>query len=93
MANLNAGLNVVLTNLDKTKKKYEKAEKDAELAVAAFEKAEKSDTVTKAKVISCRTKWVEKSKYCDAVEQQLVDVSPECTSSLSTWGMRLSLVC
>ena len=74
IAKLTAALNNTLANLDKTKKKYEKAEKDAEAALAAFDKAERSDNVTKAKVIAAKTKWVEKSKLCDAIEQQLVDV-------------------
>lgn len=80
---LNAALGVVMANLGKTRKRVEKAEQEAEQAEAAFDKAERSDNVTKARVIQLRSKWVERSKNCDAETQRLVEETSAANSARS----------
>eukprot|EP00054_Salpingoeca_dolichothecata_P021623 m.138878 g.138878 ORF g.138878 m.138878 type:complete len:396 (-) comp24051_c1_seq1:87-1274(-) len=73
VAKKQAELNHNLAGLDKVRKRYDKIEKDAENAQLAFEKAEKSDNVTKAKVEKARQTWAQKAKGHEEAQRGLVE--------------------
>eukprot|EP00051_Salpingoeca_urceolata_P013589 m.171109 g.171109 ORF g.171109 m.171109 type:complete len:348 (-) comp17834_c0_seq3:693-1736(-) len=62
-----------IANLEKSRKKYEKHEKDAETARIHFEKLEKLESTTKKKEQEARLKWAAKAKEAEAVLRTLED--------------------
>lgn len=70
--------------LVKERKKYDKIEKDADDAQIAYEKADKSDNVTKAKVEKFRKDWEKKSKLREHAEMDLKAVNDKANEFRTT---------
>eukprot|EP00039_Didymoeca_costata_P008112 m.108195 g.108195 ORF g.108195 m.108195 type:complete len:372 (+) comp13954_c0_seq1:86-1201(+) len=71
LAKLDANLQQEMATMNKITAKYEKVKKDSDAAFAAFDKAEKADNVTKAKVEKAKATWVQKAKATDAIKVEL----------------------
>eukprot|EP00040_Diaphanoeca_grandis_P028788 m.167216 g.167216 ORF g.167216 m.167216 type:complete len:443 (-) comp31460_c0_seq1:241-1569(-) len=73
-----------MSSLVKQRKKYDKIEKDADDAQVMYEKADRSENVTKAKVEKARKDWEKKSKLRESAEMELKGVNDKCNEFRTT---------